>query len=179
MSKSKLFIASSIDGYISREDGNLDWLTNFPNPKQLDYGYNEFIASIDRIIMGRATYQEILGFGVDWPYANIKTYVLTTQTDFQVSTPDTEVINRLDRETFDKIAMSSKKNTWIIGGGQLINLCLGLDRIDEITMTIIPVILGSGIRLFPGTSMETWYQLKKCEAFDSGVVNLTYERAPR
>lgn len=65
MKKIKLFIASSIDGYIADENNNIEWLTKFPNPDKLDYGYHNFIKTIDKVVMGRKTYEEILKFGVE------------------------------------------------------------------------------------------------------------------
>lgn len=78
MKKTKLFIATSIDGYIARKDGTLDWLDAIPNPDQLDYGYYAFYETVDTILMGRKTYEEVLGFGVDWPYPDCKTYVVSS-----------------------------------------------------------------------------------------------------
>jgi dihydrofolate reductase len=67
MPKLILYIAISLDGKIARSDGGMDWLENHPNPNGLDYGYADFLAGIGTTIMGRKTYEEILGFGIDWP----------------------------------------------------------------------------------------------------------------
>ena len=75
--KLKLYIAASLDGYIARPDGSLDWLEGLPNPKKIDYGYQKFYQSIDMVILGRVTYEEILGFGVDWPYGGCKAWVVS------------------------------------------------------------------------------------------------------
>lgn len=69
-SKIKLYVASSLDGFIARKNGELDWLMEHPNPNQLDYGYAEFLNGIDTVLMGRKTYEEILAFDVEWPYAD-------------------------------------------------------------------------------------------------------------
>ena len=76
MPKIKLYIAATIDGFIAREDGSLDWLNNHPNPDQLDYGYADFMSRIDTVIMGRKTYEEVLGFGVEWPYGSLRDRLL-------------------------------------------------------------------------------------------------------
>ena len=67
----KLYIATSLDGFIAREDGNIDWLTEYENSPATDYGYSEFYASIGTVLMGRKTYEQVLGFG-DWPYGEKK-----------------------------------------------------------------------------------------------------------
>ncbi|WP_269848941.1 dihydrofolate reductase family protein [Methanosarcina horonobensis] len=74
----KLYIACSLDGYIARKDGSIDWLIEYENNSETDYGYSEFYASIGTVLMGRKTYEQVLGFG-DWPYGEKKTYVFTRQ----------------------------------------------------------------------------------------------------
>jgi dihydrofolate reductase len=72
-----LYIATSIDGFIARPDGNLDWLTSTPMPESGDYGYTALLESTDTIIMGRKTYDELIGFGGEWPYSGFNTYVVS------------------------------------------------------------------------------------------------------
>ena len=76
----KLYIACSLDGFIARENGSIDWLTEYENSPETDYGYSEFYASIGTVLMGRKTYEQVLGFG-DWPYGEKKTYVFTRQNE--------------------------------------------------------------------------------------------------
>ena len=176
MSAVKLFIATTIDGFIARENGSLDWLEDMPNPEGLDYGYGDFIADIDVVVMGRTTYESILGFGVDWPYANGDSFVVTSDKNYEVKTEKTEVLNRIDTKVIDEIKSISKKNIWIIGGGKLISEFLNLNLIDEMTITIIPIILGKGIKLFPNELNESKFQLLGVESFNTGIVNLRYKR---
>ncbi len=89
MSKVILYIAASLDGFIARPDGNLDWLTGLPNPDQVDHGYGDLLAQTSCIIMGRSTYQELLGFGMEWPYTGTETRVMTGDPEFRPATPDT------------------------------------------------------------------------------------------
>ncbi|RLC54787.1 MAG: dihydrofolate reductase [Candidatus Cloacimonadota bacterium] len=176
MSEIKLFIATTIDGFIARENGSLDWLNEIPNPENLDYGYGDFLAGIDVLIMGRKTYEEILGFGIEWPYDNCTSFVVTSETNYQTKTANTVIINRIDQQHYDRIKLSSKKNIWIVGGGQLITEFINNNLIDEMTLSLIPTILGKGIRLFPNRPKETKFDLVNTESFDTGVVNLTYKR---
>ena len=170
----KLFIAQTIDGFIAREDGSLDWLLGLLNPNQIDHGYNEMINGVDIIIMGRKTYEELLGLIDEWPYQNYKTYVVTGDKNYKLKTEQTFLLHQIDRETIGNLKSESNKNIWLVGGGKLITQFLSLDAIDEMTLSIIPVILGKGIRLFPDTPKETTFTLIKSESFETGVVNLVY-----
>ncbi|OIQ29587.1 MAG: riboflavin biosynthesis protein RibD [Bacteroidetes bacterium MedPE-SWsnd-G2] len=176
MSNFKLYIASSIDGYIAKSDGNLDWLTGYPNPDQLDYGYQDFYDGIDTVIMGRTTYDEIMGFGVDWPYTNCKSYVITTNKSYQLKTPNTELINEISTESIDQIQKGSNKGIWVVGGGRIISEFLNNDAIDEMIISIVPIILGDGIRLFPNKSKETNYEMINAHTFSNGLTNLHFKR---
>ncbi|MHB8102526.1 MAG: dihydrofolate reductase family protein [Methanosarcina sp.] len=78
MPRIKLYIATSLDGFIARENGSIDWLTKYENNPETDYGYSEFYASIGKVLMGRKTYEQALEFG-EWPYREKKSYVFTRQ----------------------------------------------------------------------------------------------------
>ena len=172
----QLYIATSLDGYIARKDGNLDWLNNFPNPNQIDYGYTEFYAGIDTVILGRKTYDEILGFGVDWPYTDSTTYVLSTNTDYPIQTPNTQLLSDLSEEIIQNLRSQSQKNIWLVGGGNLVTQFLNLNAIDEIILTLIPVIIGEGLPLFPNSPKESTFDLLGAKSFDTGAVSLHYSR---
>lgn len=176
MTKIKLYIAASLDGFIAREDGSLDWLEKLPNPNNVDYGYADFYATIDTVLMGRTTYEEILSFGVDWPYQNCNNYILTSNKNYQTKTENTALINTLDKESIEQIKQDSKKDIWIIGGGRVITEFLNLEVVDEMILCIIPTIIGSGIKLFPNNPKETEFDLVKSESFSTGAVLLTYSK---
>jgi len=190
MAEIKLFIATTLDGFIARENGSLDWLPGsgdtgqdlpdqekqLPESKMDDGGYSKFLAGIDVIIIGRKTYEEILGFGIEWPYGDFQTYIVTSDANYKTKTDNTFTINELNKKVIDKIKMVSQKSIWLMGGGQLITQFLNYNSIDEMTLTLISIILGQGIRLFPGEPKETKFQLIKTESFASGMVNLTYRK---
>lgn len=175
MKKLKLYIATSIDGYIARKDGSLDWLDSIPNPDQLDYGYYQFYESIDTILMGRKTYEEVLSFGVDWPYPDSKTYVISSG-ETEIKTEKTFLSKEPLKQKVKELSIEKGKDIWVVGGGILITSLLNMDLIDEMLITITPVILGEGIPLFPNNPKETKLELIKTEAFDTGFVNLVYKR---
>jgi len=176
MSTIKLYIATSIDGFIARENGALDWLTALPNPNQIDHGYAAFYQTIDTVIMGRTTYEEILGFGVDWPYPDCQTYVLTSDPNYQVNTESTAILNEPDAEQILQIKSASKRDLWVVGGGKVITAMMNDRLIDEMILSVIPIVLGRGIRLLPDHPRETLFTLTHSESFETGVVNLTYTK---
>ncbi|MCU0447980.1 MAG: dihydrofolate reductase family protein [Microscillaceae bacterium] len=176
MSKIVLYIAASLDGMIARPDGNLDWLNAIPMSEEDDYGYGDFLANIEAIIMGRTTYEEIMGFGVDWPYPGLATYVFTHQPDFRATSPDTYVVSENFPEFIRQLQYKAQKDIWLVGGGQLVTYFLNENLLDKMILTIVPIILGKGIPLFPDHPLETSWQLAKVEQFDTGLVSLTYDK---
>lgn len=178
MSKVKLFIATSLDGKIARPDGSVAWLEEYPNPEGLDYGYTDFYASIGTVVMGRKTYEEILGYDVPWPYPNARTYIVTSNPGLSTPTTKTELLHTIDEADVRRLAEDTEGDLWLVGGGKLISAFLNAGLVDEITLTVIPRILGAGIPLFPEGCAETHFNVKSAEAFPSGFVNLIYTRKP-
>jgi len=176
MSKVTLFIATTLDGKIARKNGELDWLMNRPNPNQLDFGYHEFLGKVGAIVLGKTTYKEILGFGIEWPYTGIPAYVATTDPKFQPKTPDTFTLTTDLTEFVADLRQKITKDIWLMGGGQLISTFLKKDLLDRMILTLIPTTIGEGIPLFPEISKETKWALTHVEHFETGVVNLTYDK---
>lgn len=106
----KLYIATTLDGYIAKLDGNLDWLHNLPNPNQSDFGYSEFLNSIDTLIMGRKTYEAIIGFGVEWPYRYCRTYIVSQNKELAISSPNTHLLNNFDANSLELLKNDSTKD---------------------------------------------------------------------
>lgn len=176
MSKIKLYIATSIDGFIARKNNSLDWLDTMENPNNIDHDYGEFLSGIDTVVMGRNTYEEIMSFGVDWPYAECDTYIFTSSTELKIQTPRTTVLHNLNANAIDQLKEKCKKDIWIVGGGSLISGFINLEAIDEMTITIIPILLGEGIQLFPNQPKETKFELLSAQPFETGAVNLIYKQ---
>jgi dihydrofolate reductase len=173
MKKIKLYIAASIDGYIARNDGDLDWLTEFPNPEKTDYGYSKFFESVDTVIMGGQTYRDILNMDVLWPYKDQETYVITRN-----PIGAKENVHFITKDVITKISNlrnENGKDIWLVGGGKLIAMLLNQDMVDEMIITVIPVILGNGIPLFPDNPKESEWKLVNSENFGNGVVQVTYK----
>ncbi len=127
--------------------------------------------------MAKNTYNEILGFGVEWPYMGMDSYIATTDKEFQATTPDTYIISSNIADLVNKVKGQSQKDIWLIGGGNLITYFLNNDLLDRMILTLIPTIIGEGIFLFPDNPKETKWILSNVEKLETGVVNLTYEKA--
>jgi dihydrofolate reductase len=175
MTRVTLFAACSLDGFIARPDGRLDWLYAIPNPDNIDHGYGELLARTSSIIMGRKTYADLVGFGIEWPYPDIKTYVVSSDPSFITETPNTEKLTGDIATSVKRIRSNQAKDIWLAGGGQLVTYFLNNELIDRMIISIIPIILGDGIRLFPGRPKESNWTLVESKSFATGVTNLIYD----
>lgn len=162
-----LYIAMSLDGYIADEKGGIDWLDN----GDIDYdGYEPFLDTIDTVVMGRVTYQQIieeLSIG-KWPYEGKKGYVASKEIlgrDENVS-----FIN-YDVSGFIRYLKQQKgKDIWLVGGAKLISDCVKDNIIDEYHISIIPTILGKGIKLFPNDGTAIPLDLQSSKAYGNMMV---------
>lgn len=173
MRKIKLYIAMSLNGKIARADGSIDWLDAIPNPEKTDYGYGRFIESIDTTIMGNRTYQQIIDWGVDFPYQDKKNYVLTTNRTLK-NTEFVEFISKNHVDFVKNLKQKSGKDIWLIGGGQANTLLFNENLIDEIIIFIMPVVIPEGVALFDFVPKESQLKLKKTIEYSNGVVELNY-----
>ena len=147
MKKLKLYIASSLDGFIAREDGNLKWLTEAPNPENDDHGYAAFLETVDTVLMGNSTHKWVVAEGIADPYPEMKNFVFTRGEARIVG--DINYIND-DPVVFTKeLKNGDGKDIFLVGGGELIKQLLAAELIDQMIIFIVPVVLGRGIRLFP------------------------------
>lgn len=174
MRKIILYIAQSLDGYIARTDGNLDWLPQQIS-KKMNRFYSEFSQQIDTILIGRKSYDQIVKVlsPNQWPYSNKTSYVWTsTKTE---SLYDSVHFMDTDLVSFVKELKQQKgKNIWILGGGSLVAELIKNNLIDEYSITIVPVILGKGIPLFPQDNKNTIF-LKMQECFEeNGMIQTRY-----
>ncbi|HEY7372853.1 MAG TPA: dihydrofolate reductase family protein [Polyangia bacterium] len=165
-----VFIATSLDGFIARADGGLDWLSMVERPGE-DYGYARFFASVDALILGRRTYDTALGFPV-WPYAGKQCVVLTHAPPaarhgerFHAG-PPAPLLAALHAEGVRRI---------YVDGGAVIRLFLRESLIDDLTLSIVPIVLGGGVPLFDDSFPPRTLRLAASQAFPSGLVQLSYE----
>ncbi|WP_242062994.1 dihydrofolate reductase family protein [Nostoc sp. FACHB-145] len=164
-----MFIASSLDGYIAREAGEIDWLFT-----DQDYGYTEFIAEVDTLIMGRKTYQQVLSFD-EYPYNDKEVFVFSQSLQGETENK-AKLINDDWQNFIEDLRQSNGGVIWLVGGAQTIHYFLKHDYIDELILSIHPIILGSGIPLIVNDpSVETVLDLKNVQNYNSGLVQLSYD----
>lgn len=168
-----LYIAMSLDGYIATETGSLDWLGLVEMPGQ-DYGYENFVGQVDTVIMGRKTYDKVLSFGIDFPHNGRMCYVVSSS---QVGSDENVTYFGGDlTELITDIKSKPGKNIFIDGGAQVVNSLMRADLIDEYILSVIPIFLGSGIRLFKDGRPEMSLSLLSVTNYESGLVQMSYER---
>jgi len=174
MSEVVLYIAASIDGYIAGPDDQLDWLDSVDGGAD-DFGYGEFYASIDALIMGRRTYEVTAGFG-EWPYSGKPSWVLS-RSPLDAANPDVTVVNQSPAEAIAALGAAGYRRIWLMGGGQLTVSAIQAGLVDEMQIFVIPLTLGAGIPLFPpGESRQTAFTLLGAHSYAGGVVQLHYKR---
>jgi dihydrofolate reductase len=171
-----VYIAKSLDGYISDRNNGLDWLNAIPNPDQIDMGFFALMDRIDALVMGRNTIEVVMAFDGPWPY---------TKPVYVLSNTLTEVPEKYEGKIFlvkgsltsvlEKI-LSKGHHTLYIDGGKTIQSFLAEDLIDEMILTTIPILLGGGARLFDQLPQELSFHHIKSEVFLNAITQDTYRR---
>ena len=155
------YVAASLDGFIARPDGGIEWLRPFEGSGE-DYGYGAFYASVEAVLLGRRTYEQCLQFP-EWPYA-AKPYW---------------VFSKSNQNTPSGVAAEMRARgigrAWLVGGGKLAAAFRAERLISEHIVSVIPVILGAGIPLFDGAGAFEELELVSSRAYDSGIVQLRYK----
>ena len=170
----RLYIACSLDGFIAREDGSIDWLTKYDNNPETDYGYSEFYSSIGTILMGRKTYEQVLSFG-NWPYGDKKSYVFTRQNEPLHREKNVEFVSGNVGKFVRWLKKSTDEDIWLVGGSQLIKTFLEENLVEDLIVTIVPIILGGGIPLFDRIGKEIRLKTGRVERYENGLVGVEYE----
>ena len=170
-----VYIATSLDGFIARPDGDIKWLINIPNPDNSDFGYEEFIAGIDAILMGRKTYETALNFD-PWPY-NRPVFVLSNILENVPHELEgkAEIINGSLKDILQCLEKRKIKNLYV-DGGRTIQSFLKEDLIDEMIVTTVPILLGSGIPLFGHLDEDLKFKCEKVEFISEYLVKHYYRR---
>jgi dihydrofolate reductase len=174
-------MAASLDGFIARKDGRVDWLETsdeFLDGDTLEPGFVEaFLKTIDCYVMGSRTYETALSFeakGLGWSYGDKPTFVLTSRE--LPRTRDTVDFYSGDLAQFVNAHLRPKfRNIWFVGGSAVSTECLRLGLADEIRYAILPVLIGEGIPFFAKLDRDIALHLAEVKAFKSGIVELRYE----
>lgn len=168
-----LYIALSLDGYIADESGSVGWLGGSDEEYESDEGYERFLQTVDTVVMGYNTYHQIVTeLSPDkWPYPQLESYIFTHR-----QTADDGNIHFVDQPVAQWLKLLKNlpgKNIWICGGAQLVKQCMEAKLIDRYHLTIIPVILGNGIPLFPSGTRPAQLELVSLQA-ENGAAQCIY-----
>jgi dihydrofolate reductase len=180
-SRVTIHMAASLDGFVARKDGNVDWLETsdeFVGGDTMDPKLIEaFLKTIDCYVMGSRTYETALGFeaqGLGWAYGDKPIFVLTSRE--LPRTRDTIKFHSGDLAQFvDRRLRPTFRNIWFVGGGVVSGECLRLGLADEVRYSILPILIGDGIRFFEKLDRDIPLQLAEVKAYKSGMVELRYE----
>lgn len=174
--KNSVFIATSLDGFIADKNDGIDWLHSIPNPDNEDMGYVEFTNGIDAIVMGRTTFETVVGFDIPWPYKK-PVFVLSNKLKeipeshkekaFLVNGTLTEILEQIHGKGYGRL---------YIDGGTTIRNFLKEDLIDEMVLTTIPILLGGGSSLFGDLPNELKFELTETKTFLNQISQRHYKR---
>lgn len=167
--RASVYIAVSLDGFIARNDGAIDWLSIVEREGE-DYGYARFFETVDALVMGRRTYESVLGFGA-WPYAGKRCVVLTRS--LTSTRHDEELYSGDLTPLFERLAVEGVQHVYV-DGGEVIGQALSADLVDTLTISIIPVMLGAGTSLAPSLGRDVRLEHVAHRTFESGLVQLDY-----
>lgn len=172
MMKASVYIAISLDGFIARSDGDVGWLDAYHE----DCGFAEFFSSVDCLVMGRKTFEKVLSFDVEWPYTGKHVVVLSHA---GIEIPDqlsdgVECMAGSAPELASILERRGYKHLYVDGGATIRNF-LEAGLIDSLTLTQVPILLGTGISLFTGLENEISLNHKSTQSFSNGLVQSHYE----
>ncbi|MEQ1711361.1 MAG: dihydrofolate reductase family protein [Hyphomicrobium sp.] len=170
MNRVRLYVATSLDGFIADREGSVDWLEAH-DPRK--YGYDAFFAEIGAIIMGRRTYEFVRAMGDEWPYSGPRTFVLSSRT--LVGVPDGVLpTSRGMAGALEAARKATTKDIWVVGGALAMQAALDGGYVDVIEVFIVPVLLGRGLPLIADLGQRQDLSFEGIETFQDGVVKLSY-----
>ena len=173
-----LHMVSSLDGFIAKKDNSISWMDNPGSVYEAGASISEeeiaaFIKSIDCYVLGSRTYEHALELG--WPYGDTPAVVVTNRKSPPASARKSVEFYSGDLKALVDVKLAPRyRNIWLVGGAMLCQRFLELGLVDQITLTIAPVLLGEGLRLFDGALPEKRWNLNKVAAYKNGFVELSY-----
>jgi dihydrofolate reductase len=172
-----VYIGTSLDGFIARKDGNIDWLTQFANDEAID-AYEEFMNRIDAIVIGRGTFEKVLTFP-SWPYEKSVFVLSNSIKQLPDALRDKVVLLAMKPEELLSYVSSMGFSTIYVDGGKVIQDFLKKDLIDEMIIAKAPILIGSGIPLFNYIDNDLQFKHIKTSIQSNGLVRSYYERERR
>jgi dihydrofolate reductase len=181
MSKVQYYCATTLDGYIADPDDGIEWLTGYQGTYEgegvsEDGGYDAFYAEVGALVIGSVTYEWVLEHAETWPYPGKPCWVLSSRDLPKPDDPDADVrvVRGEVAELYEEMAASAgDRNLWIVGGGPVASQFAEAGRLDEVLLTVVPVVLSDGKPLFE-RGLPGPLQLTGTRAFRSGMVELRY-----
>jgi dihydrofolate reductase len=175
MAKISYSFAVSLDGFIARNNGDVDWLTPYFGPMDSPYEHENYYKSVTAVIMGRKTYEKALSFGA-YPYKGKPGLVVTRNSDYKITEPGVEPITNHLSSQISNLKKSTEGTIWLVGGGELATHFLENSLLDELVLSVIPVTIGTGIRWIGTTDLQNAWALVGHYTSDKGIVQLVYSR---
>jgi dihydrofolate reductase len=169
------YVAASLDGYIATPDGGVAWLSEFEGG-ETDYGYADFVASLDAVLMGRRTYEQVLTFG-PWPYAGRPCWVFSRR-ELAPAAPEVTITSAEPQTVAVEMAAHGLRRAWLVGGAELAASFRSAGLMTEYDVAIMPVILGAGIPLFAAPGPTDRLERIEATPYPNGVVMLCYRYHP-
>ena len=172
--KTTVYIGTSLDGFIARKDGDIDWLVQYANDEAI-HAYEEFMSRIDAVVMGRGTFEKVLGFP-QWPYEK-KVFVLSNSLKQIPGTLNEKatLVAMKPAALLNSLADKGYSNIYV-DGGKVIQSFLKEDLIDELIITRVPELIGTGIPLFGYLDNDLRFEHIKTNIYSDGLVKSQYER---
>jgi dihydrofolate reductase len=171
-----LYISMTLDGYIASKDNSLDFLSVVEQEGE-DYGYNDFVKTVDTVIIGRKTYEKVLEMGYEYPHTDKDVYIVTRTPKPSIGT------FRFYTGDLSQLVTSMKgqsgKKIYCDGGAEIANELIKHNLIDEFVISVIPILLGDGIKLFNDGRPEQALELISAKQFKKGLTQLHYKRADK
>lgn len=171
-----VYIGTSLDGYISAQDKNLEWLSYVPIPEGNDLGFAEFMQRVDAVVMGRKTFETLIGFGVGWHYPKPGIVLSSTLQELPAEFADHVQLTSGTPGEVVGFARDQGYENLYIDGGITVQRFLQADLIDEMIITQIPVLLGGGDRLFGALDQQLGFELIESQVLLNQLVKRHYRR---
>jgi dihydrofolate reductase len=181
MARSVYYLAISLDGFLAEADGTIDWLTKYEGHKDMDPppergdSYQRFIAGVGAIAMGGRTYRQVFHeWGEDWPYGDIPSWVFTSREEEPPEGADVEFTNAAVTDVFEAMAKAAGDgDIWVVGGRDLADQFVAAELLDQMIVTVVPVVLGEGIP-FLSARIDAPMLLEAAEPQPSGMAELRF-----
>lgn len=173
MGKFTYYLATSLDGYLARKNGAVDWLEGFPTKLSTPYDYETFYATVSAVVMGRKTWEIVQALEAE-PYKGKPCYVFSLTNP---AVPSYVKVLELSAETVRDLKARHEGRIWLVGGAEIAAHLIEMEELDEIVQTIVPKSIGEGIPWLREMDVEARWELREMYQAEEGMVQLVYGRS--